>query len=114
MNPKHEENTCLLSSLSCLKTRVIFPGPFPWPIVGNLSLFKRLVRELGTQHLAFLELSKRYNSGTISLHLGGSRLIVVSGNKSLDRLFRCEDFDGRPWNEFIKLRNLGQKQGNEI
>ncbi|XP_076171326.1 putative cytochrome P450 305a1 isoform X2 [Ptiloglossa arizonensis] len=87
------------------------PGPFSWPFIGNKFLLNRLTRKLGAQHLAFLELSKRYSSNVITLQIGISKIIIVSGNKFIRSMLHNEDFDGRPWNEFIKMRNLGKKQG---
>ncbi|XP_054013369.1 methyl farnesoate epoxidase-like isoform X1 [Hylaeus anthracinus] len=87
------------------------PGPFPWLYIGNYFLLKRLARELGGQHLAFSELSRRYGSEVITLNLGISKMIVVSGSKSVQTVLESEEFDGRPWNEFIKIRNFGKKQG---
>lgn len=70
-----------------------------------------LSRKLGGQQYAFLELNKRYNADIISLRLGGNDVIVVSNNKHIQEIFDKEEFDGRPWNEFVKLRNLGLKKG---
>lgn len=87
-------------------------GPFPWPIIGNRYYLQKLTRELGGQHLAFSELSKKYNSGIISLRLSTDDLIVVTDSKLIHKLCLCEKYDGRPWNEFIKLRNMGMRKGN--
>lgn len=87
------------------------PGPFPWPIIGNRYYLQKLTRELGGQHLAFSELSKKYNSGIISLRLSTDDLIVVTDSKLIHKLCLCEKYDGRPWNEFIKLRNMGMRKG---
>ncbi|CAL1687955.1 unnamed protein product [Lasius platythorax] len=87
------------------------PGPFPWPFIGNMIYFKKLSKKLGGQHFAFLELSKQYNSDIISLRLGAGDTIVVSDNKLIQEILSKKEFDGRPWNEFIKLRNMGMKSG---
>lgn len=76
--------------------------------------FKKLSKKLGGQHFAFLELSKQYNSDIISLRLGAGDTIVVSDNKLIQEILSKKEFDGRPWNEFIKLRNMGMKSGNEF
>jgi len=73
-----------------------------------------LCSTLGGQHLAFMELSKRYNSGIISLKLGGNKVIVISDSKLIQEVLHKEVYDGRPWNEFIKLRNMGMKKGNKF
>ncbi|XP_071634784.1 probable cytochrome P450 305a1 [Temnothorax longispinosus] len=87
------------------------PGPFPWPFIGNGYYLKKLTRQLGGQHIAFLELCKTYKSGIISLRLGTSNVIVVSDSKLIHEMCLCEKYDGRPWNEFIKLRNMGMRKG---
>ncbi|XP_025265334.1 probable cytochrome P450 305a1 [Camponotus floridanus] len=87
------------------------PGPFAWPFVGNTYYLKKLSKKLGGQHLAFLELSKQYNSDIISLRLGGNDTIVVSNSKLIHEILNKREYDGRPWNEFIKLRNMGMKKG---
>lgn len=93
------------------KRKNLPPGPFSWPFIGNQSLLRKLTRELGGQHLAFWELNRRYGSDVIMLRLGISNIIVVSGNKTIQKLLNSEDFDGRPWSEFIKLRNMGMRKG---
>ncbi|XP_067207678.1 probable cytochrome P450 305a1 [Linepithema humile] len=87
------------------------PGPFPWPFVGNHFYLRKLTRVLGGQHLAFLELSKLYNSGVVSLQLGASKVIVISNAKLIQEVLNKEEYDGRPWTEFIKIRNFGMKKG---
>lgn len=87
------------------------PGPFSWPFIGSLYSFKKLCKKLGGQQFAFLELSKQYNSDVISLRLGINDTIIVSNNKLIHELLSKKEYDGRPWNEFIKLRNMGMKSG---
>lgn len=87
------------------------PGPFAWPFIGNQSLLKKLSKELGGQHLAFWELARQYHSDVIRLKLGTSSIFVVNGYRAIQKLLLSEDFDGRPWNEFIKLRNMGMRKG---
>ncbi|XP_029055474.2 probable cytochrome P450 305a1 [Osmia bicornis bicornis] len=88
------------------------PGPFPWPVIGNQFLLKRLTHKLGAQHFAFIELSKRYNSHLISLGSGANKVLVVSGSEScMMEVLKSEEFEGRPWNAFIEMRNMGKKQG---
>uniref|UniRef100_V9ILU6 Cytochrome P450 305a1 n=1 Tax=Apis cerana TaxID=7461 RepID=V9ILU6_APICE len=87
------------------------PGPFSWPFIGNQILLKRLTRDYGGQHKAFMELSKRYNSDIITVNISHEKIIIVSGSKFCDMILQNEEFQGRPWNEFIKIRNMGKKQG---
>ncbi|KYN45015.1 hypothetical protein ALC56_00489 [Trachymyrmex septentrionalis] len=69
------------------------------------------MRKFGGQYLAFLELSKIYNSNIISLRLGTDDVIVVTNSKLVHEVCFSEIYDGRPWNEFIKLRNMGMRKG---
>lgn len=78
-----------------------------------MRLLRRLCREHRGQHGAFLELSRRYSSNLVSLRLGRSSVIAVSGYEVLQKILASDEFDGRPWNEFVKLRNMGMKKGNE-
>lgn len=48
------------------------------------------------------------------LRLGMRNIIVVSGVVAVHKLLRSDDFDGRPWNEFIKLRNMGMRKGKPV
>ncbi|XP_048506646.1 probable cytochrome P450 305a1 isoform X4 [Athalia rosae] len=61
--------------------------------------------------MAILELSRRYSSDVIAFRLGGSNVIAVSGKKGANEVLHSEEFDGRPWNEFTKLRNMGNRNG---
>lgn len=91
------------------KNRNYPPGPFS--LVGNQSFVQRLARELGGQHHAFMEISRRYRSNVIALRMGINRTIVVSGKKCIQEALNNESLDGRPWNEFIKIRNMGKRSG---
>ncbi|XP_076286319.1 putative cytochrome P450 305a1 isoform X2 [Lasioglossum baleicum] len=85
--------------------------PFPWPIIGNRFLVKRLTIKYGGLHMAIRKLCKEYGENVLTLHMGSEKVLVVSGNKLVLSVLKNEPFDGRPWNEFIKIRNLGKKQG---
>ncbi|XP_014612259.1 PREDICTED: probable cytochrome P450 305a1 [Polistes canadensis] len=88
------------------------PGPFSWPLIGNQSILKGFVRKHGSQHVAFWKLAQKYKSDVIMLDLGMRNIVVVvSGAKTVHKLLRNHNFDGRPWNEFIKLRNMGIRKG---
>ncbi|KAL0099680.1 hypothetical protein PUN28_019821 [Cardiocondyla obscurior] len=91
--------------------RKSFPGPFPWPFIGNRYYLQKLTRELGGQHIAFHELGRIYNSGIIRLRLGSKDTIVVTDSKLIHEICLNEKYDGRPWNTFIQLRNMGLRKG---
>lgn len=61
--------------------------------------------------MAIQKLSKEYGENAITLHMGREKVVVVTGTKLVHFVLKNELFDGRPWNEFIKIRNLGKKQG---
>lgn len=86
-------------------------GPYPWPVIGNLRLLRRLCKKFGGQHHAFLQLTKEYNSDVINLYLGNSNVIVVNGYDAIQKILRDENYDARPWNEFTKIRNMGLRKG---
>lgn len=71
-------------------------------------------KKLGGHHKAFLELSKKYKTSILGLKLGGVDTIVVSGVENVNAVLTSEVYDGRPWNYFIKLRNMGKKKGDFI
>lgn len=100
----------LLSILTLPEWKKNYP-PGLFSIIGNRSFVERLARELGGQHLAFTEISKRWGSDVISLRMGMNRIVVVSGKKCVQEALSNEQLDGRPWNEFIKIRNMGRRSG---
>ncbi|XP_028918085.1 cytochrome P450 1B1 [Ornithorhynchus anatinus] len=67
------------------------PGPFPWPLVGNLV-------QLGSApHLALGALAGRYGS-VFRLRLGARPAVVLSGQRAIRQalLRQAGDFSGRP------------------
>lgn len=45
------------------------------------------------------------------MRLGSNDTIVVSDRKLIQQVLSKEEYEGRPWNEFMKLRNLGMRKG---
>lgn len=86
---------------------MFFTGPFLWPFVGNWSAFRQITKECGGQHHALIELSKMYGSGVTGFRQNGKNIIAVTGRKAVLAILNGEEYEGRPWNEFIKLRNFG-------
>ena len=76
---------------SKLRNRRLPPGPFPWPIFGNLlSVYKG-------RHLSLAQLANRYGN-IMCVYLGNIRMIVVSDAKMAKELFSVSDaqFASRP------------------
>lgn len=88
-----------------------YVGPVSWPFFGNVSLVRQLSQKHGGQHMALLELCKLYKSPVISLRLGKNNTMVVSGSEAIAEVLNGEEYSGRPWNYFIKMRNMGKKKG---
>ncbi len=60
------------------------PGPFPWPVVGNLLMLGKL------PHRAFYELSKKYGD-IMELKLGSVLTIVVSSPEMAKQVLKVHD-----------------------
>ncbi|XP_020294349.1 probable cytochrome P450 305a1 [Pseudomyrmex gracilis] len=103
--------TVLFFGLKLLQTRRNYPpGPFSWPLIGNVLYVRKLTKELGAQYLAFEYLSKKYKSNVISLQLGDN-VVVINDSKLMHILMQKNEFNARPWNTMSKLRNMGMKKG---
>nr|XP_033340660.1 probable cytochrome P450 305a1 isoform X1 [Megalopta genalis]XP_033340661.1 probable cytochrome P450 305a1 isoform X2 [Megalopta genalis]XP_033340662.1 probable cytochrome P450 305a1 isoform X1 [Megalopta genalis] len=101
----------LFSTFTRLKMENHPPGPFSWPIIGNQFLLNQLCVKYGGLHLATIELCKQYRSDAITLYLGMNKMVVVSGVKLVTAVINRGEFEGRPFDEFIKIRTFGKKQG---
>jgi hypothetical protein len=60
------------------------PGPFPWPVVGNLVMLGKL------PHRAFYKLSKKYGD-IMELKLGSVRTIVISSPEMAKQVLKVHD-----------------------
>jgi hypothetical protein len=60
------------------------PGPFPWPVVGNLLMLGKL------PHHAFYRLSQKYGD-IMELKLGSVRTIVVSSPEMAKQVLKVHD-----------------------
>eukprot|EP00075_Anas_platyrhynchos_P003457 XP_005029435.2 cytochrome P450 1B1 [Anas platyrhynchos] len=67
------------------------PGPFAWPLVGNVLQLGRL------PHLAFARLARRYGA-IFQLRLGSRRVVVLNGEAAIRRALvgLGSHFAGRP------------------
>ncbi|XP_048319339.1 (S)-N-methylcoclaurine 3'-hydroxylase isozyme 1 [Ziziphus jujuba] len=74
----------LFKSSSISKSSSLPPGPFPWPIVGNIF-------QIGKEpHLAFTNLAKTYGP-LFSLRLGNQLLIVGSSPDAAMEILKTQD-----------------------
>ncbi|KAJ9576498.1 hypothetical protein L9F63_025608 [Diploptera punctata] len=87
------------------------PGP-PWlPIIGSSSYLKRMCKEKCYMHLAVAEMTRQYKSPVIGLKLGSERTIIVTTYDAVQQVHTREEYEGRPYNFFIKLRSMGARRG---
>jgi hypothetical protein len=56
-------------------------------------------------------MSEEYKSPVIGLKLGNERTIVVLTHDVVQQVHTKEEFEGRPYNFFIKLRSMGARRG---
>ena len=83
--------TVSYACISKFRNRRLPPGPFPWPIFGNLFT-------VGTdRHLSLAHLANRYGN-IMCVYLGNIRIVVVSDAKMAKELFSVSDaqFASRP------------------
>ncbi|XP_021941273.1 methyl farnesoate epoxidase-like, partial [Zootermopsis nevadensis] len=93
------------------KPRNFPPGPVWLPIVGSAPYLKRLCRKKGYMHLAVAHMAEQYNSPVVGLKLGNERTIVVLTHEVVHQVHTQEEYEGRPYNFFIKLRCMGARKG---
>jgi hypothetical protein len=97
-----------------LETSDLALGP-PWlPILGSSLYFKRLCREKRYLHLAFDHLSQKYDSPVIGLKLGNEPTVAVLTHEVVQQVHTREEYEGRPYNFFIKLRSMGARRGKRM
>lgn len=87
------------------------PGPPCLPIVGSALSLKRLCREKKYLHLALDHLAQQYDSPVIGLKLGHERTVAVLTHDVVQQVHTREEYGGRPYNFFIKLRCMGARRG---
>lgn len=62
-------------------------------------------------HLAVSHMAEQYQSPVIGLKLGNERTIVVLTHDVVQHVHTQEEYEGRPYNFFIKLRSMGARRG---
>ena len=62
-------------------------------------------------HLAVAHMTEQYGSPVIGLKLGSERTIIVTTHDVVQQVHTKEEYEGRPYNFFIKLRSMGSRRG---
>ena len=73
-------------------TRNLPPGPFPFPIIGNVHILAA-----DSRHLDFMKLEKQYGK-VFRLYLGSKLVVVASGASAIKEVLvtKSAEFAGRP------------------
>ncbi|XP_066254630.1 uncharacterized protein [Euwallacea similis] len=87
------------------------PGPSWKPLIGNGPELRQLAQTLGGQHLAFIELAKRYDTEVVGLKLGKERVICACSYSTVKQVLTSDEYLNRPVNFFMELRTMGTKKG---
>jgi Cytochrome P450. len=82
--------------------------------VGSAVYLKKLCREKRYLHLALDHLAQQYDSPVIGLKLGHERTVVVLTHELVQKVHTREEYEGRPYNFFIKLRSMGARRGKRM
>ena len=99
----------LVYGMSMSIGRKLPPGPFPWPVVGNLFLGGDY------PHQKFAQLAKERYGNIMNLFFGSVRVVIVSDAKTAKELFSVSDakFASRPIHDLMyttsKYLNFGEK-----
>ncbi|XP_066275065.1 steroid 17-alpha-hydroxylase/17,20 lyase-like isoform X2 [Branchiostoma lanceolatum] len=80
------------------------PGPFPWPIIGNSSVFS------GKFHLTFIDLAKTYGD-VFSLKQGVTDVVVLNSVDAVREALveKSVAFSGRPHSQSLDIRTEGRR-----
>ncbi|XP_035687441.1 steroid 17-alpha-hydroxylase/17,20 lyase-like [Branchiostoma floridae] len=80
------------------------PGPFPWPIIGNLPMFA------GKSHLTFIDLAKKYGD-VFSLKQGMTDVVVLNSVDAVREALveKSVQFAGRPHLQSLDIRTEGRR-----
>ncbi|CAH1793450.1 unnamed protein product, partial [Owenia fusiformis] len=75
------------------RSRWILPtGPFPWPIIGNLSMLMPIEGDnSGAKRL--LEMSKKYGTDILSIKVGATQAIVLNKHTDIKEAYSKDEFN---------------------
>ncbi|CAG9771581.1 unnamed protein product, partial [Ceutorhynchus assimilis] len=90
---------------------LLFSGPRWIPLIGHGPELRKLAKYYGGQHLAFEELSRRYDTNVVGLKLGQERIVCACSYQSVKQVMTSDEFLGRPDNFFFRLRTMGARLG---
>ncbi|KAI8481040.1 hypothetical protein Bbelb_412060 [Branchiostoma belcheri] len=88
----------------CIKRRRMPPGPIPWPIVGNRSVFT------GKFYLTFIDLAKKYGD-VFSLRRGMTDVVVLNSLAAVREALveKSVEFAGRPHTQSYDIMSEGRR-----
>nr|QTM97413.1 Cytochrome P450 [Sitophilus oryzae] len=95
----------------CRKPICFPPGPVWLPFFGSSLQLKSLSRKFGGQHLALIQLLKKYSSDILGLKLGREYVIAVCSYSTVKKILTSEEYEGRPDNFFFRMRSMGTRKG---
>nr|XP_033794813.1 cytochrome P450 1B1-like [Geotrypetes seraphini]XP_033794814.1 cytochrome P450 1B1-like [Geotrypetes seraphini]XP_033794815.1 cytochrome P450 1B1-like [Geotrypetes seraphini] len=77
------------------------PGPFPWPLIGNVAQLGR------SPHISFVSMAQKYGA-IFQLKLGSRTVVVLNGEHAIRQALigKAVDFAGRP--DFTSFRVVSQ------
>lgn len=93
----------------CNESVIYIIGPNWLPIVGNILLLRKAVKQYGSQIAVFRAWKEQYKSDLIGLKLGNELVVVALTYPLIHEVHTNEAFDGRPDNFFLRLRTMGSR-----
>ncbi|XP_038061047.1 cytochrome P450 2J6-like isoform X2 [Patiria miniata] len=88
-----------------LSTRNLPPGPWAWPLLGNLP--NLIAAGGGEAHEIFLRLSKKYGPVLRLDMVGGKRIIVLHGYEAISKAFSNPLLNDRPVSPISQSPGIG-------
>jgi hypothetical protein len=79
-------------------------------IVGNLPELKRLSKSLGGQHVALLEVAKKYKTNVLELKLGDEYVVTALLYPTVKEILQRQEFEGQFDIFVLRLCCLGKKR----